>query len=60
LLLHDCEYLVNPLGILQLVSQGKCSAYDCEFVALAQNLNVQLITMDKQILKDFPTTAKTL
>jgi predicted nucleic acid-binding protein len=59
-LLHDREYLVNSLDVLQLVQQSKCSAYDCEFVALAQSLNVPLITMDKQILKDFPRTAKSL
>lgn len=59
-LLHECEYLVNSLDVLQLVQQSKCSAYDCEFVALAQSLNVPLITMDKQILKNFPNTAKPL
>jgi len=56
-LLHESEYLVNSLDVLQLVQQSKCSAYDCEFVALAQSLNVSLITMDKQILTDFPATA---
>jgi len=59
-LLHECEYLINSLDVLRLVQQSKCSAYDCEFVALAQSLNVPLITMDKQIHKDFPTTAKPL
>jgi predicted nucleic acid-binding protein len=59
-LLHESEYMVNSLDVLQLVQQSKCSAYDCEFVALAQSLNVSLITMDKQILNDFPTTAKPL
>jgi predicted nucleic acid-binding protein len=52
--------MVNSLDVLRLVQQSKCSAYDCEFVALARSLNVPLITMDKQILKDFPTTAKPL
>jgi predicted nucleic acid-binding protein len=59
-LLHESEYMVNSLDVLRLVQQSKCSAYDCEFVALARSLNVPLITMDKQILKDFPTTAKPL
>jgi predicted nucleic acid-binding protein len=56
-LLHESEYMVNSLDVLQLVQQSKCSAYDCEFVALAQSLNVSLITMDRQILTDFPATA---
>jgi predicted nucleic acid-binding protein len=59
-LLHESEYMVNSLDVLRLVQQSKCSAYDCEFVALAQSLNVPLITMDKQILKDFSNTAKPL
>lgn len=59
-LLHENEYLVNSLDVLRLVQQSKCSAYDCEFVALAQSLNVPLVTMDKSILKYFPATAKPL
>ncbi|MFP4307942.1 MAG: hypothetical protein ACLFQQ_12070 [Desulfococcaceae bacterium] len=59
-MLQKTEYLVNSLDVLNLVQQSKCSAYDCEFVALAQNLKLPLITMDKQILKEFPATAKPL
>lgn len=59
-LLQETEYMVNSLDVLQLVQQSKCSAYDCEFVALAQYLNLPLITMDKQILKEFPAIAKPL
>jgi len=40
--------------VLQLVRDSSCSAYDCEFVALAKKLSVPLVTEDKQILKDFP------
>ncbi len=59
-LLRESEYMVISVDVLQLVQQSKCSAYDCEFVALAQSLSVPLITMDKQILNDFPTIAKPL
>jgi len=59
-LLQDNEFVVNSLDILQLVQNSKCSAYDCEFVALAQNMNVQMVTMDKKVLKNFPETATPL
>ena len=35
----------------------KCSAYDCEYVALAQQLRVKLVTGDRKILSEFPSTA---
>jgi predicted nucleic acid-binding protein len=43
--------------VLELASRSGCSAYDCEFVALAQDLEVPLVTNDRQILKAFPTIA---
>jgi predicted nucleic acid-binding protein len=43
--------------VLELAAGSSCSAYDCEFVALAQGLGVKLITLDKQILASFPETA---
>ena len=48
---------VNSLHILNLVARSSCSAYDCEFVALAHELNVPLLTFDKKILKKFGDTA---
>ena len=56
-LLQDNEFIVTSYDVLHLVQNSDCSAYDCEFVALAQNMNVQMITMDKKILKNFPETA---
>ncbi len=37
-----------------------CSAYDCEFVALAIKLNTHLVTMDKKLLRAFPKCALAL
>ena len=54
------EYEVNSFEILELVSQSKCSAYDCEFVALAKRLNMDFYTSDKKVLKEFPNIAMSL
>jgi len=48
------EYNVNSTQVLELVNISICSAYDCEFVALAKQLNVRMVMGDKQILKEFP------
>ena len=45
---------------LGAVTISTCSAYDCEFVALARDLQIPLITVDRQILNDFPETAISL
>ncbi|HCS47358.1 MAG TPA: VapC toxin family PIN domain ribonuclease [Candidatus Aminicenantes bacterium] len=57
LLMESGEYSVGSLDVLRLAAQSRCSAYDCEFVALARELNIPLVTTDKQILSDFPETA---
>lgn len=59
-LLHGREYEVPAFRVLQLVARCDCSAYDCEFVALAQGLDLPLVTSDTQILRAFPGTAVAL
>lgn len=54
------EYRVAPHQVLSLVAKSTCSAYDCEFVALARDLAVLLVTADSQILDQFPDTAVSL
>ncbi|NPA30751.1 MAG: type II toxin-antitoxin system VapC family toxin [Chloroflexi bacterium] len=54
------EYEVRGWDVLDLVRQSPCSAYDCEFVALAQSLGVPLVTVDRQILQAFPRVALSL
>jgi len=56
-LMHEHEYEVSSARVIELVQNSDCSAYDCEFVALAQDLDVPLITTDKKILRNFPRTA---
>jgi predicted nucleic acid-binding protein len=60
LLMEGGEYSVGSLEILNLAAQSRCSAYDCEFVALARELNVPLVTTDSQILSEFPERAVSL
>jgi predicted nucleic acid-binding protein len=51
------EYAVRGHDVLRLVESSRCSAYDCEFAALAQHLAVPLVTWDKQLLRGFPGVA---
>jgi predicted nucleic acid-binding protein len=53
-LLHGCEYESPSLQVLGLVAESICSAYDCEFIALARDLNIPLVTLDKQLINQFP------
>ena len=59
-LMSGNEYQVISADVLQLAASSACSAYDCEFVSLAQELNAPLVTVDKQILREFPKTAISL
>ena len=59
-LLTDHDYEISSAHIMQLVKNSQCSAYDCEFVALAQYLDVPLITADKKILHEFPDISNTI
>ena len=56
-LLAGSEYEVDSKAVLDLVHGSDCSAYDCEFIALANALQVALVTMDARLLKAFPTRA---
>jgi predicted nucleic acid-binding protein len=47
----------NALPVLQLAVRSGCSAYDCEFAALALDLDVKLVTTDRQVLKACAGTA---
>lgn len=53
-LLAGAEYEVDSRAVLELVRQSDCTAYDCEFVTLANRLGTRLVTMDKKLLKAFP------
>ena len=56
-LLWGREFTVRSANVLECVARSRRSAYDCEFVALAMDLGIPLITTDEPIIDDFPKTA---
>jgi len=56
----DCEYRVPSSLVMSKVAGSSCSAYDCEYVALAEDLHTVLVTSDKQILRQFPNVTTSL
>jgi predicted nucleic acid-binding protein len=56
-LMLDWKYEVTSYHVFDLVNQSSCTAYDCEFVALAQELGVSWVTTDRQMQEQFPDTA---
>jgi predicted nucleic acid-binding protein len=56
-LMQGNEFQVNSAEVLRLAGACRCSSYDCEFVVLAQDLGVPLVTSDREILTAFPDIA---
>ncbi len=56
-LLSDNEYQVSSISVMNLVLNSNCSAYDCEYVALAKQTGTILFTQDKKVIKNFPEVA---
>lgn len=54
------EHRVASGIVFEVVAGSSLSAYDAEFVALAQGLSVALVTADKAVLKAFPERAVTM
>ncbi|MFO8074033.1 MAG: type II toxin-antitoxin system VapC family toxin [Polyangia bacterium] len=45
--------------VLRLAGDSGCTAYDCEFVAMAERLRCRLVTWDRQVLAAFGERAVT-
>ena len=54
------EFSVPSAQVLSRVEASDCSAYDCEFVVLAEELGAPLFTSDERLLRSFPSIAKRL
>lgn len=58
LVLGGRELPVASDRVLDLALGSGCSSYDCEYVALALELNVPLATLDGEVLGAFPEVAR--
>lgn len=52
--LENRQIIPSYERILDLIAESDCTAYDCEFVALARQLSIPLVTADKKLLNRFP------
>ncbi len=57
LLMKESEFDIPSSQLFPFIKTSPCSAYDCEFVALADQLHTRLVTQDKQVIKAFPKIA---
>ncbi len=58
--LAGCEYLVPSGLVMRKVAGSTCSAYDCEYVALAEDMKTTLVTSDRKVLAAFPELTTSL
>ncbi len=54
------EFSVPSSQVLARAEASARSAYDCEFVVLAEELGVPLVTSDVKLVKSFPSIARSL
>ena len=54
------EYEVETSDVLRLSKRSKCSGYDCEYIALAEFLDLKLVTADAKLSKAFPQRTRLL
>jgi len=59
-LMKGKEYEINSAQVLEASHNSTCSAYDCEFVSLAKELSIKLITTDNKILTQFPAISTSI
>ncbi len=50
------EYEVPGGAVMGLAARSRASAYDCEYVALALDLGVPVVSNDRMLRREFPDT----
>ena len=56
-LVTEPDFPVDTARVLALAGASGASAYDCEFVALAEELGVPLVTADRRLAERFSAVA---
>ena len=56
-LVVDAQLPADTAKVLALAGASGASAYDCELVALAQELGIRLVTADRRLAGSFPAVA---
>ena len=54
------EHAVSDHAALELVARTKCTAYECEYAALALSLGTILVTEDKALRAALPNVCRSL
>lgn len=60
ILLAGCEHEVDSATVLRLSRDGGGSAYDCEYLALAERLGTKVVTADRKLVAGYPALATML
>jgi len=56
-LMDGASYDLPPERVLTVARQTNCSAYDSQYIALAQDLGLKLYTYDKRVISKCPGIA---
>lgn len=59
-LLRGRDFAVDSTRVLRLAAESGRSAYDCEFVALAEYLDLPLVSADRRLVASFPERVRAL
>lgn len=55
--LRGTEHRPSVEAVLKLIRHSRCSAYDCEYVAVANELGIPLVSEDRDLQESFPQVA---
>ena len=56
-LMEESSYEIPPERVLSVARRTTCSAYDSQYIALAEDLGLKLYTCDRKVLKNCPGLA---